>query len=121
MGERCGAYAGDDRAAVRLMREADTHGASGRAEVNISRGSGRVRGSGRGSRGSQAKSYADLVRERRAQGTVEYAITMVAVLSLVLGCAAIWRAGESGVFTRVASEAASHRLDADGAVDVALY
>lgn len=71
--------------------------------------------------GRRAKSYADLIREQRAQGTVEYAITMVAMLSLVLGCAAVWRAGERGVFTQRAVKAASHALDAGGAVDIALY
>lgn len=76
---------------------------------------------GGGACGRRAKSYADLIREQRAQGTVEYAITMVAMLSLVLGCAAVWRAGERGVFTQRAAEAASQALDAGGAVDIALY
>lgn len=74
-----------------------------------------------GACGRRAKSYAELIREQWAQGTVEYAITMVAMLSLVLGCAAVWRAGERGVFTQRAEAAASHALDAGGAVDIALY
>ena len=78
-------------------------------------------GTGGGGHGCQAKSYADLVRVCRAQGTVEYAITLVAMLSLVLGCAAVWRAGACGTFTQMATEAASHGFDADGAVDIALY
>lgn len=62
-----------------------------------------------------------IVREKAAQGTVEYALTMFALLSLVLGMAALWRAAERGQLADVAVEAASHGLEGDGYVDIALY
>ena len=62
-----------------------------------------------------------LLRDRQAQGTVEYAITVVAVLALVAACAAFWRAAEDGIFARLAQEAASHVLGGTGAIDIALY
>lgn len=61
------------------------------------------------------------VRERCAQGTVEYAMVTVAMLALVLACAALWRASESGALSRLAEEAASHVLGGLGALDIALY
>lgn len=63
----------------------------------------------------------ELLRDRRAQGTVEYAVTVIAVLALVAACAAFWRAAEDGVFARLAQETASHVLGGTGAVDIALY
>lgn len=61
------------------------------------------------------------IREERAQGTVEYAITLVAIMALIAGCAALWRAGEDGTLARLASEAASHALGGTGFIDIALY
>lgn len=63
----------------------------------------------------------ELLCDCRAQGTVEYAITVVAVMALVAACAAFWRAAENGVFARLAQEAASHVLGGSGAIDIALY
>lgn len=63
----------------------------------------------------------NLLHEQFAQGTVEYAITVVAVLALVAAYAAFWRAAEDGVFARLAQEAASHVLGGTGAIDIALY
>ena len=37
-----------------------------------------------------------IVRERAAQGTVEYALTVFALLALILGMAALWRVAERG-------------------------
>lgn len=62
-----------------------------------------------------------VVGETRAQSTVEYAIVLVAMLAIIVGCAAVWRAGADGVFTKEAQEAASHTFTADGAVDISLY
>ena len=62
-----------------------------------------------------------LLREHLAQGTIEYAITVAAILSLVIACAAFWRAAEEGTFARLAEAAASHVLQDAGAVDIALY
>ena len=58
-----------------------------------------------------------IVRERAAQGTVEYALTVFALLSLILGMAALWR----GWRAAAAVKAASHGLEGDGYVDIALY
>lgn len=65
--------------------------------------------------------FARCLREGRAQGTVEYAITVVAVLALVIACAAFWRAAEDGTFARLAQQASSHAMDAAGAVDISLF
>lgn len=59
--------------------------------------------------------------ERDAQGTLEYALTMVALLAVVVACAALWRAGQDGAFARLVEAAASHTLGAAGAVDISLY
>lgn len=59
--------------------------------------------------------------EKCAQATVEYAVVVVAILSIIVGCAAVWRAGASGVFAEIAQEAASHALGAAGAIDISLY
>lgn len=56
-----------------------------------------------------------------AQGTVEYALTVVALLALVTGLAAVWRAGERGVFSDAVRAAASHSLSGTGPVDIALF
>ncbi len=59
--------------------------------------------------------------EEAAQGTVEYALTVFAVLALIAGMAALWRVAERGRFVDAAVEAASHGLEGDGYVDIALY
>ena len=67
-------------------------------------------------------------REERAQSTVEYAIVTVAVLSIVVALACLWRAGENGRLAALAERAASHTISsssvvdaAAGAKDIALY
>lgn len=62
-----------------------------------------------------------IVRERAAQGTVEYALTVFALLTLILGMAALWRVAERGWLADAAVKAASHGLEGDGYVDIALY
>lgn len=59
--------------------------------------------------------------EERAQGTLEYAITVIALLSLILALGALWRAGEDGALVRLAESAAPRRLDGLGALDIALF
>lgn len=59
--------------------------------------------------------------ESRAQGTVEYALTVVAFLAMAAAFGLLWRAGERGAFTDLANAAASHGLDALGALDIALF
>ncbi len=66
--------------------------------------------------------------EESAQSTVEYAIVTVALLSIVLAIAGLWRAGTDGRLAALAERAASHGVvpssvidAATGAKDIALY
>ena len=70
----------------------------------------------------------DVLREESAQSTVEYAIVTMALLSIVLAIAGLWRAGTAGRLAALAARAASHGVastsvidDAAGAKDIALY
>lgn len=65
--------------------------------------------------------HGGLLREERAQGTLEYALTVAAILAIAVGCAALWRASEDGTLARLAEEAASHGLSGLGPLDIALY
>lgn len=62
-----------------------------------------------------------LAREDAAQATLEYALTVFALLAVVTGLALIWRAAEAGVLTALIEDAASHALDGTGVVDISLY
>lgn len=59
--------------------------------------------------------------EELAQATLEYALTIFALLALVAGLAAVWRAAEAGLFTALIEDSASHAIDGTGVVDIALY
>lgn len=63
--------------------------------------------------------------ESQGQASVEYALVLVAFLSMVAAFACIWHAGKEGRLLRQATEAASHQLewgDVRGSVrDLALY
>ena len=70
----------------------------------------------------------DVLCEESAQGTVEYAIVTVALLSIVLAIAGLWRAGADGRLAALVERAASHGVAsmpvidaAAGAKDIALY
>ena len=70
----------------------------------------------------------DVLREESAQSTVEYAIVTMALLSIVLAIAGLWRAGTDGLLAAWAARAASHGVAstsvidaAAGAKDIALY
>lgn len=70
----------------------------------------------------------DILREESAQSTVEYAIVTMALLSIVLAIAGLWRAGTDGRLAALAARAASHGVAstlvidaAAGAKDIALY
>lgn len=63
----------------------------------------------------------ELFRERGAQGTLEYALTVLALLALIMALAAIWRVGEEGGFAALVEQAASHGFDLTGAIDIILY
>lgn len=59
--------------------------------------------------------------EELAQATLEYALTIFALLALVAGLAVVWRAAEAGLFTALIEDSASHAIDGTGVVDIALY
>lgn len=59
--------------------------------------------------------------EELAQATLEYALTIFALLALVAGLAVVWRAAEAGLFTALIEDSASHPIDGTGVVDIALY
>lgn len=70
----------------------------------------------------------ELLQEESAQGTTEYAIVTVALLSIVLAIAGLWRAGTDGHLAALVERAASHGVAstsvidaAAGAKDIALY
>lgn len=70
----------------------------------------------------------DVLCEESAQSTVEYAIVTVALLSIVLAIAGLWRAGADGRLAALVERAASHGVTsasvidvATGAKDIALY
>ena len=70
----------------------------------------------------------DVLGEESAQSTVEYAIVTMALLSIVLAIAGLWRAGTDGRLAALAARAASHGVAstsvidaAEGAKDIALY
>lgn len=60
-------------------------------------------------------------REERAQGTLEYALTVLAFMAIVIALAALWRASADGVLAAAVERAASHALNGFGALDIALY
>lgn len=63
----------------------------------------------------------DLAMDRTAQGSLEYALTVVAILSLVVGVGALWRFGQRGALSELAMDATSHQLEGEGYADIALY
>ncbi len=63
----------------------------------------------------------ELRREWRAQGTVEYAIAMLAMLSTIVALALFWHAGEEGGLVAAVERAASHALSDIGALDILLF
>ncbi|MDJ1121797.1 hypothetical protein QJ043_06915 [Olsenella sp. YH-ols2217] len=76
-----------------------------------------MNGRGHGRRGRGAA-------EDRGQATVEQAVVLFALLALVVALGAVWRAGTSGTFARLAEAAASHGAGATTLAqvqDVLLY
>lgn len=71
--------------------------------------------------GRECERLARVMGEERAQGTVEYALTMFALLAIVAACAAVWHAAQDGAFSALVEQAASHALSGAGIVDIALY
>lgn len=62
-----------------------------------------------------------VAREDRAQGTLEYALTVTALLGIVLALGALWRAGESGALASLVERAAPRALAGTGPLDIALF
>ncbi len=61
----------------------------------------------------------DVLREESAQATVEYAIVTVALLSIVLAIAGLWRAGTDGRLAALVERAASHGVASTSIIDAA--
>ena len=61
----------------------------------------------------------DVLREESAQATVEYAIVTVALLSIVLAIAGLWRAGTDGRLAALVERAASHGVASMSVIDAA--
>ena len=72
-------------------------------------------------RGNMRRLLRELRCEWRAQGTVEYAIAMLAMLSTILALALFWHAGEEGGLVAAVERAASHALNGIGALDILLF
>lgn len=62
-----------------------------------------------------------MARDETAQGTLEYALTLFALMALVAGIAAIWKAGADGTLADLVRDAASHALSGTGPIDISLY
>ncbi len=59
--------------------------------------------------------------DERAQATLEYALTIAALMAVVVALALLWRAGETGALAQLVEDACSHVLDGMGLLDIALY
>lgn len=59
--------------------------------------------------------------EERAQGTLEYALTVLALLAVACALGALWRAGEDGTLARLVERAAPFSLLGTGPLDIALF
>lgn len=60
-------------------------------------------------------------REETAQGTVEYALTISALMAITLALALLFRAGEEGVFAGLVEQASSHGFEGLGILDISLF
>ena len=65
--------------------------------------------------------WAWIAREGRAQATLEYALTVFALMAIVSCLALLWRAGETGVLALLVEDACSHALEGAGFIDTALF
>lgn len=59
--------------------------------------------------------------EEAAQGTLEYALTIMALMAIVGALALLWRAGEDGTLSALVEQAASHGFEGTGILDIILY
>ena len=59
--------------------------------------------------------------ESSAQATLEYALTVLALLAIVLALGVLWRAGQDGTLAKLVEAAASHGFDPGGLIDISLY
>lgn len=72
-------------------------------------------------RGRRLARMREAAFDDRAQATLEYALTVAALMAVVVALALLWRAGETGVLARLVEDACSHVLDGMGLLDIALY
>lgn len=64
------------------------------------------------------------IKNTQGQSTVEFALITIAFIALLIGCGALWRAFDEGLFVEHATKSASHHVDVvyPGAMrDVLLY
>ena len=59
--------------------------------------------------------------EEAAQGTLEYALTIMALMAILGALALLWRAGEDGTLSALVEQAASHGFEGTGILDIILY
>lgn len=69
----------------------------------------------------EAKHCKKVLCETSAQATLEYALTVFALLAIVLALGLLWRAGQDGTLATLVEAAASHGFDAGGLIDISLY
>ena len=53
-------------------------------------------------------------RVQRGQASVEYALLVLAFMSMLLAMAGLWRAGRDGLLLRQATSASSHQVGSAG-------
>lgn len=68
-----------------------------------------------------AKCHGEMLCETSAQATLEYALTVLALLAIVLALGMLWRAGQDGTLAALVEAAASHGFDPGGLIDISLY
>lgn len=69
----------------------------------------------------RTRRHSEVFCETSAQATLEYALTVLALLAVVSALGLLWRAGQDGTLAALAEAAASHGFDAGGLIDISLY
>lgn len=57
-------------------------------------------------------------RAQRGQASVEYALLVLAFMSMLLAMAGLWHAARDGLLLRQATSASSHQVGSDGEDDL---
>ena len=69
----------------------------------------------------RARRRGGICHETAAQATLEYALTVLALLAIVSALGLLWRAGQDGTLAQLVEAASSHGFDAGGLIDISLY